>query len=498
VMNSILGTATSVLGKLTPVFAGAAKTIAGPFKQFGDTLLKAFGSPAVKTSIGAVATAFGKLLTALTPQLGGDIAQVADGISRIARSVADHPQAFADFVQGFFKLAGIALDGISALANFGGYLQQHFWPAMHETAVIFDGVRHDIAHIWDQIYENSIGTVIRFGHDVERDFNDFRHRTAVVFDGMRGDIAHYWDMTWNNTVGRVQRGVSDVVHWVGTLQGRAAGIFKGAGSWLYNAGKDVLQGFWNGLTSIWGGVMKFINSIAGWISAHKGPLSLDKNLLYQHGRAIMSGFENGLKSKWGNVQSLVSGVAGAASAAASGAAGVVQAAMQRAAAARGWTGAQWNALNAVEMREAGYNLQARNPSSGAYGLAQFINGPSEYATYGGNLSMSGQITAMLNYIAQRYRTPGAAWAHEQAFNWYDTGYGILPPGLSLSYNGTGRPEPLMPARGDHSGAATARSGGNEYHIHIHADASVDGGVIGGKIVERIRQYEKRSGHGWRK
>jgi hypothetical protein len=85
----------------------------------------------------------------------------------------------------------------------------------------------------------------------------------------------------------------------------------------------------------------------------------------------------------------------------------------------GWTGAEWTALYNVEMAEAGFSLTATNPSSGAYGMAQFINGPSEYAQYGGNsTTAAGQSIAMCNYIKGRYRTPSAAWAHEQAYHWY--------------------------------------------------------------------------------
>ena len=76
------------------------------------------------------------------------------------------------------------------------------------------------------------------------------------------------------------------------------------------------------------------------------------------------------------------------------------AALQSAAAKKGWTGAQWQDLVNVEMREAGFNLTATNPSSGAYGMAQFINGPSEYYQYGGNPNTAaGQAVAMVNYIA---------------------------------------------------------------------------------------------------
>jgi phage-related protein len=106
----------------------------------------------------------------------------------------------------------------------------------------------------------------------------------------------------------------------------------------------------------------------------------------------------------------------------------------------GW-GNQWSAFNSLETREAGWNLTARNPSSGAYGMAQFINGPSEYAQYGGNATTaSGQLTAMMNYIAQRYGSANAAWAHELSAGWYDSG-GWMKPGIQI--NGTGRREAVL-------------------------------------------------------
>lgn len=92
----------------------------------------------------------------------------------------------------------------------------------------------------------------------------------------------------------------------------------------------------------------------------------------------------------------------------------------------GWA-SQWNAFNLLETREAGWNMNAVNPSSGAAGLAQFINGWSEYYQYGGNPNTAlGQLTAMLNYIGQRYPSgPNAAWAHEVADNWYGKGGLVL-------------------------------------------------------------------------
>jgi cell wall-associated NlpC family hydrolase len=119
---------------------------------------------------------------------------------------------------------------------------------------------------------------------------------------------------------------------------------------------------------------------------------------------------------------------------------------------RGW-GNQWPSFSALEMSEAGWNMNARNPSSGAYGLAQFINGAGEYAQYGGTwLTATGQLTGMMNYIAQRYGSPAAAWAFHQRNNSYAGGGlvqsydqgGLLPPGKTLAVNNTGMPELVVP------------------------------------------------------
>jgi hypothetical protein len=154
----------------------------------------------------------------------------------------------------------------------------------------------------------------------------------------------------------------------------------------------------------------------------------------------------------------------------------------------GWPG-QWGAFSALEMAEAGWNMTAVNPSSGAYGLAQFINGPSEYFQYGGDPNTAlGQLTAMMNYIASRYGSPNAAWAHEQAAHWYDAG-GWLPPGASVAYNGTGRPERVLPPGAE---------AGVTYNINVAVAPGASPADTGRAIVRAIREFERSSGTGWRR
>ena len=87
------------------------------------------------------------------------------------------------------------------------------------------------------------------------------------------------------------------------------GVFSGAGNLLVGAGKAILQGFLDGLKSIWNHVTDFVGSIAGWIKDHKGPISYDRRLLIENGEAIMTSLNVGLGKGFKPVMSNVSGMA---------------------------------------------------------------------------------------------------------------------------------------------------------------------------------------------
>jgi hypothetical protein len=113
-----------------------------------------------------------------------------------------------------------------------------------------------------------------------------------------------------------------------------------------------------------------------------------------------------------------------------------------AAALYGWVGAQWGALYRLWQGESGWNAHAHNPSSGAHGIPQSLPA-SKMASAGADYytNPATQIRWGLGYIRERYGSPLAALAawQRRSPHWYDDG-GVLPPGLTMAYNGTGRNE----------------------------------------------------------
>ena len=80
---------------------------------------------------------------------------------------------------------------------------------------------------------------------------------------------------------------------------------------------------------------------------------------------------------------------------------------------------QVQCLDALWTQESGWNPAAVNPSSGAYGIPQanpaYTGG--EWGAYSAG-DPQAQVRWGLGYIGQRYGSPCAAEAHEQADGWY--------------------------------------------------------------------------------
>ena len=96
-----------------------------------------------------------------------------------------------------------------------------------------------------------------------------------------------------------------------------------------------------------------------------------------------------------------------------------QAIGQRLAAGFGWgSGQEWDALVALWNRESGWNNTAQNPTSTAYGIAQFLDTTWSTVGAGKTSDPTVQIFAGLTYIKARYGDPVKAWQHEEAEGWY--------------------------------------------------------------------------------
>lgn len=149
---------------------------------------------------------------------------------------------------------------------------------------IFDGFSQILSNIWETI--KSVASSA---------WETLKTSVLSIIDGLVSGAQSAWD-TMSNAVS--------------TLVSNVTGFFDQL--WninLFSAGQAILQGFLDGLQSVWSSVTDFVGGIAGWIADHKGPIEYDRKLLIPAGNAIMKGLDQGLQDQFKDVKQTVGGMA---------------------------------------------------------------------------------------------------------------------------------------------------------------------------------------------
>ncbi|KKK62824.1 hypothetical protein LCGC14_3000460, partial [marine sediment metagenome] len=96
-----------------------------------------------------------------------------------------------------------------------------------------------------------------------------------------------------------------VSEWFSSLPGRILQSLGNLGKMLFDAGKKIIQGLWDGLKNTWENVKGWVGNIGGWITNLKGPAVVDAQLLTANGQLIMGGLLGGLQKSWPKVQAFL-------------------------------------------------------------------------------------------------------------------------------------------------------------------------------------------------
>jgi len=332
-----------------------------------------------------------------------------------------------------------------------------------------------------------------------------------IITGPIGAATIYIIRHWKQISDGAKNAVNNVTTWFRGLPGKISGAVGKLSGLLYRSGKNTISGLLSGAREGLSAVGTFAKSVkdkvVGAIKSVFG-IHSPSTVMAGLGGHMMSGLFKGLLSGKNVLNSVVKSIfhnpldaakalikngvnvtgflgknAGKLASQLFGdlgfggsgpPAGVNQTLGKRMMEAMGWGSDQWPALQKLWNGESGWRSDALNKSSGAYGIPQSLPA-SKMASSGSDWrsNPATQIDWGLRYIKSRYGSPGnafASWADRNP-HWYDNG-GWLPPGLSLTMNGTGRPERIRTASQE---AALGRGGAATVNLTV-----VNQGVIGSK------------------
>lgn len=204
------------------------------------------------------------------------IQNIVEGAWKIIQSVIE---TALGILEGIFKLGTAILKG-----DWEGA-----WEAIKDIAgTIWDGINGIIEGAMQML-----GGIIETGVGV----------LQGLWEGAWNSIGEFVERAWDNIVNAIETGIDNAVNFITGLPDQILGAIGDLGSLLWNAGTSVIQGFIDGISSMFGSVQETLGGLTNLLPAWKGPAKKDAVILRNAGRLVIRGFNDGLKSQFGTVES---------------------------------------------------------------------------------------------------------------------------------------------------------------------------------------------------
>lgn len=126
------------------------------------------------------------------------------------------------------------------------------------------------------------------------------------WDEIKSATVRIWNALWSRAKELTTQNIGNIVAFIGGLPGQIQRIFASAGTWLVNAGRNIVTGLWNGIQSMGAWLRSTLmgwarNLIPGPIAKALGIASPSRVMAKQVGRWIPAGIVEGAESGQGEL-----------------------------------------------------------------------------------------------------------------------------------------------------------------------------------------------------
>jgi hypothetical protein len=295
-------------------FAGSAAGGAAQFHAQMNDLGETLGTlllPAITQVTAALSTAaeflseHKTLAEILVVALGG-LAFAMLAVS-VATSIAAAASAVFAAATAPITIPILAVIAAIALLGVGIYELVTHWHAVEAT----------MKAVWSWVADVFIGMWHEVTGAVSATFNWIKNNWPLLLGVLTGPIglaAEFIITHWNAIKTGAMNAFNDTLAFIKTIPGLIIDVFKDAGTWLEDAGKNIIEGLVNGIKGAVGDVKSTLGDLTSKLTSWKGPPEKDATILTPAGASLMDGFISGIQSKVPDLKGMLGGIAPAMSA----------------------------------------------------------------------------------------------------------------------------------------------------------------------------------------
>ncbi len=273
----------TVVSSLIPVFEAVASLVA----QVAGIVINNLG--VAFTAIQAVVETVWPLIEQVVTSA---LAVISDTISNVSPLLITVIQATMSAIQSVVQIVTGVISGNWSSA--------------------WEGIKSLFSTVW-----NGIGSILTQATGaIKNTISSALEHIKGIWQSAWALVGNLLNNAWNGIVSAVSGGNENVMAVLGNLPGRITGLFSGAGSWLLDSGRALLEGFADGVRSAISSVISVVSSAVSSVRAYfpfspakKGAFSGHGYTTYS-GRALMGGLGDGIEDA---VPAVVSTTAGALS-----------------------------------------------------------------------------------------------------------------------------------------------------------------------------------------
>jgi phage-related protein len=301
-LQAALGAVMPLIGALLPVITSLIAPVLQVVSTISGNLIPVITSlmPAVTQIVSILGSVLGPVLSALAPLFGiliPPIVQVAQTLLSVLIPVFE---AVAPVILAVVSAVVPVIESLAKIVSgvvnvIAGLLSGNFSQA-------WKGAQQIVSGVWGVITGVISGAIKVVKSVITAGVNVVRSVISSVFGSLRGIVGG----AMSAMASAVSSGISAVLSFFGALGGRITSALAGFGSLLLSVGRNLMQGFINGVTGFAARMIDAVTApIRGAISAAKGLLGIHSpsRVFRQIGDYVGQGLERGLKGTTSGVKS---------------------------------------------------------------------------------------------------------------------------------------------------------------------------------------------------
>lgn len=310
---------------LAPIFQQLVPILVPVIEQLGAALL-----PVIQALVPVIAEIIAQLAPIISEYLPQILPPLVSLIQMLAAALIPAIQLVGKVLQWLMPLAmniwnTIVATTTGAIQVIKGVLQTVMAVIKGDWSGAWNGIKTIGEGVWNilaglvKIFGSTIENYTRAAwnsvwNSIKSTCNSITSTVSGAISWVRNLISNGWSYVrsitssmWSGIVSTVSSWVNSMMSTVRNIPINIQNVFSNAGSWLWNAGKNVIQGFINGLSSMFSAVQNKLSSLTSYLPSWKGPAPVDRVILKDAGQLVMQGFINGLESQYGAVRKSLQG-----------------------------------------------------------------------------------------------------------------------------------------------------------------------------------------------